>query len=126
MARPITSGQTVNGSFAENGDSSGATNDFSLYYFVAAAGSRVSLRLERADTSLPWEHPDSLDPQISLVAPDGFVYENLNRQDVAPATDLNAELTDVVLGQTGMWLIVVVQWPAGRLRIALNRVDARR
>ena len=105
MARPITSGQTVSGTFAENGDTSGATNDFNLYYFVAAAGSRVSLRLERADTSLPWEHPDSLDPQLSLIAPDGFVYENLFRQDVAPTTDLNAELTDVVLGQTGMWLI---------------------
>lgn len=106
LARPITSGQSVQGTFVENGDASGATNDFNLYYFVAAAGSRVSLRLERTDTSLPWEHPDSLDPQLSLIAPDGFVYENLSRQDVAPALDLNAELADLTLGQSGMWLIV--------------------
>ena len=105
LARPITSGQTVTGTFVENGDSSGATNDFNIYYFVAAAGTRVSVRLERADASLPWEHPDSLDPEVSLVAPDGFVYENLKGQDVAIATDLNAELTDVLLPQTGLWLI---------------------
>gem|GEM_PF-6529724 len=105
LARPITSGQTVTGTFVENGDTSGATNDFNLYYFVAAAGTRVSVRLERADASLPWEHPDSLDPQVALIAPDGFVYENEGRQDVVPATDLNAEVTDLTLPQTGMWLI---------------------
>ncbi|MBK9375016.1 MAG: hypothetical protein IPN03_15145 [Holophagales bacterium] len=42
---------------------------------------------------------------MALIAPDGFVYENEGRQDVARATDLNAEITDVVLRQTGMWLI---------------------
>ena len=105
LARPITSGQTVTGTFVENGDTSGATNDFNLYYLVAAAGARVSVRVERADASLPWEHPDSLDPQVSLIAPDGFVYENEGHQDVVRATDLNAEVTDLTLTQTGMWLI---------------------
>ncbi len=105
LARPITSGQTVTGTFVENGDTSGSTNDFNLFYFVAAAGTRVSVRLERADVSLPWEYPDSLDPQIAFIAPDGFVYENEGRQDVQPTTDLNAEVTNLVLPQTGMWLI---------------------
>jgi len=33
--------------------------------------------VQRVDTSRPWEHPDSLDPQIEIFAPDGFLPQNL-------------------------------------------------
>ena len=63
-----------------------------------------------------WHH-DCTDPQLSLIAPGGFAYENLLRQVIAPATDLNAELADVTLGQMGMWRVGAPSsspWPARR------------
>ena len=57
------------------------------------------------DTSTTWEHPDSLDPQIEVVAPDGFVPQNLVAWDNQPAVDLNASLHDAVLPLTGLYVI---------------------
>ena len=55
--------------------------------------------------SLPWEHPDSLDPEIRVIAPDGFVYENLLALDDRESLDLDASLHDALLPQTGVYVI---------------------
>ena len=61
---------------------------------------------KRVDTSKTWEHPDSLDPQIEVVAPDGFLPQNLVAWDNQPAVDLNASLDDAVLPLTGLYVPV--------------------
>ncbi|MHB8797131.1 MAG: carboxypeptidase regulatory-like domain-containing protein [Thermoanaerobaculia bacterium] len=104
-ARRLLPGQVVTGSFAENGDPNGNLGDYNFFYFIAPAGSVVSARLERLDTSLPWEAPSSLDPQLELIAPDGFIYANLRKFDDAAGSDLNATLTNAVLPQGGLWLL---------------------
>ncbi len=70
-----------------------------------ARASTVDVTLERVDPSKPWEHPDSLDPQLELVAPDGFVYQNLVSFDNQPSVDLNASLHEAVLPLTGLYFI---------------------
>ena len=60
---------------------------------------------ERVDTSIPWENPASLDPQIEIVAPDGFIYSNLQAFDNVPGQDLNASIAGAYLPQTGLYLI---------------------
>jgi hypothetical protein len=57
------------------------------------------------DTSTPWEHPASLDPQSELIGPDGFIYQNVVGWDNQPGVDLNATLHDGVLPLTGLWVI---------------------
>jgi hypothetical protein len=103
-AQQIYSGQTVTGTL--NGDSplNGIT-DYNYYYFVATAGSRISLAMNRVDTSMTWENPASLDPQIEVVAPDGFIYANLQAFDNQPGVDYNASLANAVLPQTGVYFI---------------------
>jgi hypothetical protein len=104
-AQPIHSGQTVTGTFAAGGDTSGQYADVNAYYFVATAGSTVDVSLERVDTSKPWEHPDSLDPQIEIFASDGFLPQNLVAWDNQPAVDLNASLHDAVLPLSGIYVL---------------------
>ncbi|HQP88629.1 MAG TPA: carboxypeptidase regulatory-like domain-containing protein, partial [Thermoanaerobaculia bacterium] len=104
-ARRLLPGQVVTGTFAENGDPNGNLGDYNFFYFIAPAGSVVNARLERVDTSLPWEAPSSLDPQLELIAPDGFIYANVRRFDDAAGSDLNATLTNAVLPQGGLWLL---------------------
>ena len=60
---------------------------------------------KRVDTSTTWEHPDSLDPQIEVFAPDGFLPQNLVAWDNQPGVDLNASLDDAVLPLTGLYII---------------------
>ncbi len=105
LAQPLIPGQAVQGTFVANSDPSGKTSDVNLYYFFGTAGSTITVDLQRADTSLPWEHPDALDPQVRITAPDGLIYANLSQIDNQPGIDLNATLTNAVLPQTGIYLI---------------------
>ncbi|HVN31598.1 MAG TPA: carboxypeptidase regulatory-like domain-containing protein, partial [Thermoanaerobaculaceae bacterium] len=102
----ILPGQTVTGTLT--GDHPvGDVSDYNFFYFVGTAGSTINVTLERVDTSQPWEHPDSLDPQVEVVAPDGFVYQNLVSFDNQPSVDLNASLHDAVLPLSGLYFISV-------------------
>lgn len=60
---------------------------------------------QHADTSWPWEYRDSLDPQIEIVGPDGFLPQSLVAWDNQPGVDLNASLHDAVLPLTGLYVI---------------------
>ncbi len=100
----ILPGQTITGSFLPNGDPDGTLGDYNLFFFVAPAGSAVTARLERIDESRPWEDPSSLDPQIELIAPDGFIYANLRKEDDS-GTDKNAGLEAAVLPEGGLWIL---------------------
>jgi hypothetical protein len=104
-ARAIHSGQTVTGTFVANGDTSGISADYNYFYFFATAGSTIDAALERVDTSKPWEHPDSLDPEIEIAVPDGFVPQNLVALDNRPGVDLNASLHGAVLPLTGTYVL---------------------
>jgi hypothetical protein len=85
----------------------------------------ATVRLERADAILPWEHPDALDLEVSLVAPDGIVYEGFRMADDVPGTDLNASLTGVVLPQTGRWLVIAgTTKGSGGYRLTFELVSA--
>jgi hypothetical protein len=104
-AQALHSGQTVTGTFVANGDTSGISADYNYFYFFATAGSTIDATLERVDTSKPWEHPDSLDPEIEITVPDGFVPQNLVALDDQPGVDLNASLHGAVLPLTGMYVL---------------------
>ena len=119
-ATRIYPGQVVTGTLT--GDNpSGDMADYNYYYFVATAGSRVSVSMERVDTSVPWENPSSLDPEIDVIAPDGFVYENLWAADNKPAVDLNASINDAVLPQTGIYFIAAgTTRGSGQYRLTFN------
>ena len=104
---PIWSGQTITGTFVAGGDPSGQTADFNMYYFVATAGSTIDVALNRVDTSLSWEDPNSLDPAIVIGAPDGLIYQNLVALDNQPGVDLNASLHGAVLPLSGMYYVLV-------------------
>jgi RHS repeat-associated protein len=104
FAKRIYPGQTITGDFIGNNPTDFVT-DYDFYYFAATAGSRVSLSLERVDASVPWENPASLDPQLAVIAPDGYIYGNLFAEDNQPGTDLNASLTSVTLPLTGLYIV---------------------
>ncbi len=105
FAQRIYPGQTVTGTLT--GDNpQGSVSDYNYYYFVATAGSQISASMNRVDTSMTWENPASLDPQIQIIAPDGFIYSNLQAFDNQPGVDLNASLSHAVLPQTGVYFIV--------------------
>lgn len=99
------SGETYTGTFVADGDPEHVLQDYNMYYFLGTAGSRVSLSLERVDTTKTWEHPDSLDPEQMITGPDDFVYQNLVSYDRQPGLDLNAELTSAVLPLTGIYFV---------------------
>ena len=104
LAEPIVAGQTVTGTLTGD-NASGGVADYNFFYFVGTAGSTISASMDRADGSKPWEHPDSLDPQIEIMAPDGFIYQNLVALDNQPGVDLNASLHNAVLPATGLYVI---------------------
>jgi RHS repeat-associated protein len=119
-AGPIYSGQTAIGDLTGDVPLNGLT-DYNYYYFVGTAGSTVSVSMQRVDTSVPWENPSSLDPQIEIVAPDGYIYQNLQAFDDEPGTDLNASLTNVVLPQTGVYIISAeTTRGSGQYRLTFN------
>ncbi|MGA7992976.1 MAG: hypothetical protein WCC53_16220, partial [Thermoanaerobaculia bacterium] len=120
FATRIYPGQTVTGTLS--GDNPlGTLSDYNYYYFVATAGSQVSLTMNRVNTSTPWENPASLDPQIEVVAPDGFVYANLQGFDNQPGLDYNASITNAVLPQTGLYLIAAeTTRGSGQYQISFN------
>ncbi|HRS17695.1 MAG TPA: carboxypeptidase regulatory-like domain-containing protein, partial [Thermoanaerobaculaceae bacterium] len=125
QARPIYSGQTVTGTFVADGDPEHRLQDYNLYYFPATAGSHVRITLERVDTSKTWEHPDSLDPQIEVMAPDGLIPQNLVSYDRQPGLDLDAELTDAVLPETGLYFIWAgTSKGAGQYRLRFQMLSA--
>ncbi|NLH11749.1 MAG: carboxypeptidase regulatory-like domain-containing protein, partial [Holophagae bacterium] len=105
VALNLLSGETYTGTFVAGGDPEHVLQDYNMYYFLGTAGSRVSLSLERVDTSKTWEHPDSLDPELLITGPDDFVYQNLVSYDRQPGLDLNAELADAVLPLTGIYFV---------------------
>jgi hypothetical protein len=105
LASRLFPGQTVDGAFAASGDPSGEYGDFNDFFFVATAGSTLTAALERTDTSLSWQNPASLDPEIEIIAPDGVVYQNLYSRDRVPESDLNASLTGAVLPLTGVYFL---------------------
>jgi hypothetical protein len=103
-ATRIYPGQIVTGTLT--GDNpSGDVADYNYYYFVATAGSRISVSMNRVDASLPWESPASLDPEILVIAPDGYVYGNLQGLDNQPGVDYNASITNAIVPQTGVYFI---------------------
>lgn len=106
IARPLRSGQTVRDRFAPRGDAPGGLWDFHVYYFVACAGSVINVRLERVDKSRSWQHPEELDPELYVVAPDEIVYGHLVGRDVAPGSDLNAAIKETPLPRSGLYFLV--------------------
>jgi hypothetical protein len=104
LASRIYPGQTITGTLTGD-NAAGGVADFNFFYFVGTAGSRINVSMERVDSSKPWEHPDSLDPQIEIFAPDGFLPQNLVAWDNQPGVDLNASLHDAVLPLTGLYVI---------------------
>ncbi|MCK6685922.1 MAG: hypothetical protein L6R30_26300, partial [Thermoanaerobaculia bacterium] len=104
MATRIVSGQTFEGRF-EGNVPQGNLWDYNYYYFTASAGSRITVNLERTDTTLGWENPESLDPRLDIVAPDGFIYATLAGDDVAPGSNLDARISNALLPQTGMYIL---------------------
>jgi RHS repeat-associated protein len=103
-ATRIYPGQTVTGTLTGDVPLNGMS-DYNLYYFVATAGTRLNVSMQRVDASTPWESPASLDPQVEVIAPDGFIYTNLQAYDDVPGTDLNASLSGAILPQTGLYII---------------------
>ena len=106
-AQRIHPGQIVEGTLSGTAPNCpyGAT-DYNQYFFFATAGSRVNLRMERVDSSVPWSDPSSLDPQLEVVAPDGFIYGNLARFNDRPGVDFNATITNASLPKTGLYVIL--------------------
>jgi hypothetical protein len=119
-ATRIYPGQVVTGTLT--GDNPvGDLADYNFYCFVATAGSRVSLTMNRVDTSLPWENPASLDPEIFVIAPDGFVYGNLQGVDNQPGVDYNASITNAILPQTGLYFVRAgTTRGSGQYRLSFN------
>jgi len=76
-----------------------------LHLSVGAASRTPHPSLERVDTSKLWEHPDSLDPEIWITAPDGFIPQNLVALDNQPGVDLNASLHNAVLPLSGIYVL---------------------
>ena len=105
MANRILPGQTITGSFAEGGDSTGFFVDYNTFYFFGTAGTVIDASVTRVDTAKPWEDPSSLDPQLEIIAPDGLIYDNLRRDDDQPGVDYNASLTGAVLPLTGTYYL---------------------
>ncbi len=93
LAPRIYAGQTVTGTFAAGGDTTGTFAGYNSYYFFGTAGSVINASLERVDTTKNWENPASLDPQLEVLAPDGVVYANLAKKDNQPGVDYNATIT---------------------------------
>ena len=119
-ATRIYPGQTVTGTFTGNFPLNGIS-DYNFYYFVATAGTHVDVTMQRVDTSLPWENAASLDPQIEVIAPDGFVYANLQGFDDVPGNNLNSSITGAILPQTGVYLIAAeTTRGAGQYQLSLN------
>lgn len=106
IARPLRSGQTVRDRFDPRGDAPGGLWDFHVYYFVAGARSVINVRLERVDKSRSWQHPEELDPELYVVAPDEIVYGHLVGRDVAPGSDLNAAIKETPLPRSGLYFLV--------------------
>jgi hypothetical protein len=105
VVRPLVAGQSVTGQFLAGRDTSLQFSDVDYYYFFAASGSTLSLSLSRTDTSLPWEAPDALDPQLTVVDPDGLIDQGFEVLDNQPGVDLNASLTNLVLPKTGRYIV---------------------
>jgi len=61
FARRIYPGQTVTGTFTGN-NPDGNVADFDQFFFLATAGSRISVAMERVDTSMTWENPPASIP----------------------------------------------------------------
>jgi RHS repeat-associated protein len=119
-ATRIYPGQTITGTLTGNFPINGIS-DYNFYYFVATAGTRLSVTMQRVDTSTPWENASSLDPQIEVIAPDGFIYSNLQGFDDVSGSNLNASITDAVLPQTGVYLIAAeTTRGAGQYRLTFN------
>ena len=119
-AKTVYPGQTIIGTLTGNFPLSGIS-DYNYYYFVATAGAHLNVTMQRVDTSVPWENASSLDPQIEVVAPDGFIYQNLQGFDDAPGSDLNASITDAILPQTGMYIIAAeTTRGSGQYRLTFN------
>lgn len=107
LAQRIYPGQTIRGVLSGAGPNCpyGAT-DYNQYFFFGTAGSRINVRMERVDTSVPWSDPSSLDPQLEVVAPDGFIYGNLTRFNDRPGVDFDATISNATLPQTGLYVIL--------------------
>ncbi len=104
IATRLQPGQTVLGTLTGTNPKDNVT-DYNLFYFVGTAGSRLNISMERTDTSRTWENPDSLDPQLQIIAPDGFLYDNLQREDNRTGVDYNATIANAILPQTGTYLV---------------------
>src|ERR1017187_3863989 len=119
-AKVVYPGQTIVGTLTGNVPLNGIS-DYNYYYFVATAGAHLSVTMQRVDTSVPWESASSLDPQIEVIAPDGFIYQNLQGFDDAPGSDLNASITAAILPQTGMYIIAAeTTRGSGQYRLTFN------
>src|SRR6266545_2819376 len=112
-ALPVYSGQTLQGTLRPRGDPSGVFWDYNLFYFVATAGSVIDVSLSRVETTKPWEHPDELDPELYIVAPDGAVLDDLWNADSGPGFDLNASVTGGRLARAGLHLIIAATTKGG-------------
>ncbi len=105
MSNRILPGQTITGTFAEGGDTTGIVGDYNTYYFFATAGSVFNASVTRVDESKPWEDPSAIDPQVRIISPDGLVYDNLFKADDQPGVDYNASLSGAVLPMTGTYYL---------------------
>jgi hypothetical protein len=105
LASYLVNGQTLDGQFLVGRDPTGQHSDADYYYFFATAGSALNVSLSRSDSSLPWEAPDALDPELRVIDPDGIISQGFESFDIQPGVDLNASLSNLVLPKTGRYFI---------------------
>lgn len=87
----IIPGQTWQGEWGEAGDEDG-------FGFLAAAGTEVSITLDRVDLTLPPQHPDAPAPEIHLAGPDGIITA-VSEPLALDATGTSLDATITVGGQ---------------------------
>ena len=109
----ILPGQSVFGSWDEAGD-----RDY--FGFVAGAGTRIRVTLDRTDLTLPPQHPDAPAPELLLLRPDG-VCSAASEPLGLEATGTSVETT---LSMSGAQ-VIVARTPkgSGQYRVHLDLLE---
>jgi hypothetical protein len=106
VSLPLVSGQAVRRTLDNRGER-GWLTDVHFFHFVAGKGAQVEAEVSRVDRSRSPLHPDSIELELYIVHPEGWVPLPLQGRDVGRNSEKVLQIKDAFLPKGGLWRLAV-------------------
>lgn len=106
VSLPLVSGQTIRRTL-DGRAAQGWFTDVHFFHFVAGKGAQIEAEVSRVDRTLSPLHPDSIELELYIVHPEGWVPLPFQGHDTGRNSERELQVRGAFLPKGGLWRVVV-------------------